>query len=299
MLEGPELAQMALTPEEKLILFVVLLAFLAVTMYFELRYFRGKKREVRKVSIRKDEAFNSVMTTRAVVNAMRRQGRDVRSAESMLRSAKSALERGDSNRCIELCEDARDELMRSRPMQVEAPPEDTEPIDLLAEKIVSGKPVAPSGPASDYRGTTLPLDNEPNYLQAKFEIGAARGEIEKAARDGVDVLAARKTLVQAEDEFSEKNYSKALSLALKSKKDLGGDAPGETITLKKERVTVEEVLGSASQVPCAKCGEVVSPDDEFCAGCGEKVVKERFCGSCGKKAKQKDKFCRKCGAKID
>ncbi len=301
---------MAWSEEEKFIVIAILLIVLALAVYIELKVFRGKAKEARKAAQRKDEAFNAVLTTRAVLNAMKRQGRDTSQVQSMLAGAKKALGRGEYSKCMDLCESAREELIHSKAVEQPRAPE-KEPIDEFVDKLFSDS--TPTPPREDYKGTALPLDKEPNYLQARFEIGAARAELQKFADSGHDTTSAYRVLAEAEAASESRNYAKALSLALRARKEIGGDALKETIPLRKAETAPTPPAPAAAAlqaeqaetaVPpvrgrtCDVCGEPIEEDDTFCGRCGARVPRERLCPQCGVKARPADVFCRKCGTKL-
>lgn len=47
---------------------------------------------------------------------------------------------------------------------------------------------------------------------------------------------------------------------------------------------------------CKKCGAQILPDDQFCPGCGAKVIRKRRCPECGELYRVGTKFCPHCGA---
>lgn len=295
---------MALTEGEKYTLLALLAVMLVLVIYFELRIMRGKSKASRRMNIRKDEAYNAILTCRSVINVLERQGCSVREARSLVDKAKSAMQRGDHETAIDLCEKARDEMTRAR----SKPTEDIAPararkyeVDLVDEE---PPPVRRTRAADDtYTGSRLEVQGGPNYLVAKFELGTARDEISKASRRGSDVSVASDALDTAQAEFDSGNYAKALSLAVKAKKMVSPQGMDESIPLRKaqrqERPT-PEVDGEASDVVdvCPSCGSGIGPEDDFCGSCGKKRQMERACPSCGRVASDTDRFCRKCGAKV-
>ena len=56
---------------------------------------------------------------------------------------------------------------------------------------------------------------------------------------------------------------------------------------------------------CPQCGQIVSPKDVFCSGCGERVEqqpnnteRENCCESCGASYEPGQLFCMRCGSKL-
>ena len=303
---------MALSTEEKLILSVILTVVMILVVYYELRVMRGKAKIVRAANLRKDEAHNAILTTRSVIDVVERDGTDVGSAKAVFNRARDAMARGDYDRATELCESARIELMKCRqPADVRvrkqpSSPDSVDDLEKLAEEIV--KSDRRPSTADSYKGTKLPVDEGSGHLSAKFEITAAGEDMGAAAKRGKDVSKAKPFLKMAESEFEAGNYPRALSLAVKARKELSDAVAEDTIPLMKRRPTplagecVEDVTTmSESQerrvtLKCESCSSMVLPDDVFCGHCGAPVVEERVCPGCGRRSDSKDKFCRKCGA---
>lgn len=299
---------MALSEEEKLILIAVLAAAMIFVVLFEMRVMRNRSKEVRRASQRKDEAYNAILTTRSVMGVMRRQGGDVGAAERLVSAAKKAMERGDYDKCTDLCDQAREELTNPTARKQELfPPavDDAEKdrLERVAENILSTR----AAPSSDsYKGTKLSTDQDGSYLSAKFEMNTAREDIRKASEGGMDVSQAQDVMTDAEAAFATGNYARALSLSVKARKSVSAEAASETIRLKTAREPVEsraeEGADETSDEPglaCGKCDAPLDSNDTFCPKCGTKVLRERVCVSCGSKPKPSDMFCRKCGARVD
>jgi len=303
---------MALTTDEKLLLIVVLVVVMAFVLYYEIRVMRGRTKEVRISRQRKDEAHNAVLTTRSVMDVIEREGADVSSARVILNRARDAMARGDFGRATDHCESARAELMkcrRPRQRQVRrsaAAEDDVDGLEMLAEKIV-GSDARPSHSDTD-KGTTLAVDESSGYLSARFELTAAKDEIGKTTLPREDFMKVKSLLKRAESEFESANYPKALSLAVKIRKELGGTGAIDTIPLKVTSKTplagecVEDVASiseeQAAKLKCSSCSSMVLPDDVFCGHCGAPAAGERTCPKCGTRSDGKDRFCRKCGTEI-
>lgn len=294
---------MALSEGEKYILLAVLAVLMIFVLFFEFRIMRGKAKSVRKLAIRKDEAYNAILTCRSVMNVLERQGTNVSEARSLVNKAKVHMERGEHEMAIDLCEKARDELTRVRggtPRPASEPSaEDKYGLEALADEIVTSEE-----PERDsYTGSRLEVQGGPNYLVSKFELNTAREEISRATRSGRPTDAASELLRKAQAEFDAGNYAKSLSLAVKAKKAASPEGAGEAIPLRshkgRERPS-EAVDGEADNVVdvCPSCGSGIEVDDAFCGSCGARRAKERACPSCGRVASDSDKFCRKCGTKV-
>jgi len=303
---------LALTTDEKLLLSVVLVVIMIFVVYYELRVMRGRTKQVRIAGQRKDEAYNAVITTRSVMDVIEREGADVSSAQAILNRARDAMARGDFGRATDLCESARVEMMkcrqpRQRPVRRSAGPEGVaDDLELLAEKIV-GSDARPSH-SNTYKGTKLAVDESSGYLSARFELTAAKDEIGRAAEHGKDLKKAKSFLKMAESEFEAANYPKAMSLAVKVRKELDGGVAADTIPLKAKSKTplagecVEDVASmpeaQAAKLKCSSCSSMVLPDDVFCGHCGSPATRERTCPKCGRRSDGRDRFCRKCGTEL-
>ena len=303
---------MALTDQDKYILLAVLAVLMVFVLYFEVRVMRGKAKEVRRKSQKKDEVYNSIITTRSVMNVMERQGKDVSVARGHLDMAKDAMSRGEYESSVRYCEKAKDELTKVRattppPVQRESGYDEGagDSLEKVAESILSSPSAISPTTTDGYKGTRLQDDKGVNYMSAKFEINRAKGEVSKAASDGYDVFKAERLIQEAESCFAAGDYTRSLSLALKARKLSGPEEASETIPLRTteekelpppEVEEVEEIETAAGT--CGKCGATFHGDDSFCPRCGKKVSRERKCPDCGALPRESDSFCRKCGARI-
>jgi hypothetical protein len=298
-----ELATLALSPEEKWILIGVLAILGMFVVYFEIKYMKGKNKEVRRASVRKDEAFNAVLTTRSVANIMARQGSDTTKAQYLVDSAKQAMQAGNYERCMTLCEQARGEL-KGTPHEPAKESEEGDELEAVAESILTTDKRA-AVPSDAYAGTKLPVDQDGSYLSAKFEINTAKADLSKARERGVETSQAESFLIEAETAYEAGSYSKALSMAVKARKSVSQEASKETIPLRIPREPEARKPGAGQAAPakkaeakCFDCSALLEPDDDFCGECGAKVARDRSCNVCGTKARPADKYCRKCGAEI-
>lgn len=286
---------MALTDDERLILTAVLIVLMALVLLYEIKVMRGKAKEVRRRSLRKDEAHNAIHTTDSVLDVVRREGADVSNARALADEAREAFARREYGRTMDLCDSAKLELRKCRqPIRPEQEPdaEASDDLERLAMEIV-GSDRGPSH-SDTYKGTKLPADEGSRYMGAKFEIGAARSELEQAAENGKDTTETEEMLAKAEDEFEGGNYSRALSLAMKTRKQLSEAANFDATPLKPPAVR-EETEGDG--LKCTSCRSMVLPDDDFCAQCGAPAKMEP-CPECGREPSRYDRFCRKCGTKL-
>lgn len=302
---------MALPEQDKLILVAVLAVVMVLVLLFELKFMRRKSVEVRRASLKKDEAFNAMHTTRSVLTVRQRQGQDVSTASRILRAAEEAYEDGHYNRCKDLCERSRGELITPSSSESSGPKSEGDELEHVAKRILN-EPSSPKEP-DDYKGAKLSSSKEGNYLGAKFEISRAKSEMSQASRTGVDLTDAESLIDEADAAYSLGNYDKAMSCAVKARKSISSEAEKETIKLTSRRKEAEpppsgfeeepsEVLpeepAKARMARCEICEEPLEREDMFCAKCGAKVETDVTCSSCGTKTRPGDVFCRKCGADL-
>ena len=301
-----------MSENERLILVAVLAVVMVAVVYFEMRVMRSKSKEIRRVNQKKDEAFNDILTTRSVMNALSNQGRSTGNAAVLLERAKGAMERGDYERCVDMCAKARNELTLpskgALPADERAGEEASDNLEKVAENILS-EDMKPTE-ADSYKGTKLSSASEGNYMGAKFELAAAKADISRSVKAGVDVSEAETLMAQAETSFTAGNYDKALSFAVRARRALSEEADREAIPLKpasakstreaapKPKVYDVEEEKTPSGFTCPNCGKLADPSDIFCGHCGARTSGEKMCNACGAKAKPEDTFCRKCGERI-
>jgi hypothetical protein len=319
MLKVMELARLALSSDEKLLLLVILVIVMIAVVLFEMRVMRKKSKEVRMISQKKDEAYNAILTTKSVVHSLSNQGRSTGNASMLLERAKAAMNNDNFEKCVDLCAQAKKELTKpsteSGVIEKATDDDGGDRLEEVAENILSEGMAAPTD-TDTYKGTKLNRAAEGNYLGAKFELTAAKADISRAAKAGTEVSEAETLMAQAETSFTAGNYDKALSFAVRARRSLNPDGSKEAIRLRKvsakagsepepepepesepEVYDVEEEK-TPSGFPCPKCGKLLDPTDVFCGNCGARLSKEKVCENCGAKAKPKDTFCRKCGERI-
>lgn len=302
---------MPLSENERLILVIVLAVLMTFIIFFELRVMRNKSKEKLAAGQKKDEAFNSVLTTRTVMNTVKNRGGRVGEAPVLLDKAKEAMNRGRYDSCVDYCERARAELTApSSKSSATAGAGDADArssLEAVAESIVSSR--ADRDEPDSYKGTKLEAPKEGNYLGARFEISAAKADVGRASDSGIETSVSEGMIVEAEAAYTAGNYDKALSLAVRARKAINQQVAGESIPLKdKDQPTTvppakvfdveARKLKVAKGKQCKECGAFLDKEDAFCPICGEKVG-QSSCPQCGAVPRSGDKFCRKCGARFE
>jgi len=127
-----------------------------------------------------------------------------------------------------------------------------------------------------------------NYIQSKFMLNTTKDLIEKK---GIKNGEAHDFYISAAKAYEQKDYTKALSLAITAERLLDSG----TLTL-----IGEEKLPSGSEeviLVCPGCEAEVTEADAFCGKCGQNLT-ATGCPGCGAELNSSDRFCRKCGYKL-
>lgn len=307
---------MALTDSDKMILLVVILIVAAITIYAELRIRRiGVGKKYSTTRFKKDQAFNALHTTRAVRNKLRNERVDTVKADYMIQRAEFALNSNDHDSCIDLCQRAREELIKNkRENSVTAEPESSsdegegEEVILPAARTTASVPVSRRVKAPEKSVDTL-------QLQAKFELKAAQGDLDTYSGDSNIRQKASQFIDESQRHMDAGEYQKSLSDSFKARKLLSGEPLADRLGETREPMVVEEGAKKeldmletpveddwkpSSQIvgKCKKCDTEYDADDIFCHFCGS-PIKAMKCPSCGAELKGIEKFCRKCGKRVN
>ncbi len=264
---------------------ILVLVAIAVATFLETRFLRRKMKNRRVRAAKRDdevqdEAHNAIVTTKAIMTSLERQGIRSEEAAGWLREAQVANTRHNYRVAVELTAKAKARLLALKSAQ--ASKGDLVKLDQL-----------PSGGSTEEMTTkeVLQKDLPPNLLQSKFSIGVAETALEQGRVAGRDTAQAMQLLEAAKARFDAKDYAGALSIARLSKRAANGevvDAP----------VPVAAPPPVASVGPtCPSCGAALQADDVFCRKCGTRVV-SNGCASCGATLLPDDAFCRKCGTPV-
>jgi len=261
---------------------VLLLVSLGIATFLETRYLRKKMKNRRVRTAKRDDelqdnAHNAIITAKAIVSSLQRQGIRSEEADAWLQEAQTANTRHNYRVAMDLTAKAKDRLLALKAAQ--ASKGDLAKLDRLSV-----------GGSTDEITTKEMLQKEipPNMLQSKFSIEVAVTAVEQGRLSGRDVSQATQLLDAAKTRFDAKDYASALTIARQSKRAAAG-----------ERVDVS-IAPAAPQSPptsggraCPSCGASLAEDDMFCRKCGARLAPA--CSSCGASLLSDDAYCPKCG----
>jgi len=306
-------------------LLILLIGGFGLVLYLELRYMRRKLRSRMNTRLLKDDAYNSLITTKAIARILKKRGDNTASAEILLLKAEGAYERGEYALCKEMVEKAKSSLeavrSQEREGEIEATPAGKEAVKSADEMSIEREEQREEEQREQEELMTL-YEKEKrlpeNYLQSKFMIARVRSTIEPLSTT-MDVSEARNLLGQAEISFRAGEYTEAFKFACRAKRNLDsvagsmgkldglelirierseGETPSPGEPCDESEEAVEEKEGESVYLLCAECGAVLSEEDRFCGKCGARVEKKLKCPSCGAMSKAGDRFCRQCGHQL-
>lgn len=258
--------------DRTVILVVILLIFIIVVL-IELRHIRRKRKLVPKKEPLEDQAFNALLSARAISNTLARDGTNLSGVNDVLGEADMALKERNFRVTLELTDRAK-EMMKMIKARSEAPPKSEGGEDFVETEITTKE--------------MLKDKFADNYLESKFSRSLAMEAIGKAKSANAKVSEAEKLLGLCDDCVEREDYTQALSYAVQSKK-----SAEEAISARKGEAA-HKAVGSKR---CPSCGAGTIPEDAFCRKCGTKLV--IGCPSCGKEPEEGDVFCRSCGSSLE
>lgn len=265
-----------------------------IVIYFELRFLRRKRMAKADTATISDEAYNAVLTTKAIHSAMERSGIRSLEARELIRRAEMARASGDNRAALDYLANAKEVMLQEKKRHQEIG-------DLVKLPKTVTAPAVPEETTKEKLQKELPK----NYLQAKFMLGFARKAIDERVSEGGEVSEATGLLAIAQKEFDGKDYDASLKHGVQARraaeeliieiKDTRSVTPGTVTT--PGTVVPPGVEISVSTLRCGSCGADLKIDDTFCRKCGVKV-ELAVCPSCGTKPAAGDAFCRKCGVAL-
>lgn len=264
----------------------LILAVIVVT-FIELKYLR-KSMKARRVRAAKrvhelpDDAYNALVTTRAIQNTLARGGVVNEEVAALLREAQAAFSRQNYRVVLDLTSKARERLLALKARQT-------------AQGDLAKLEGLPPGGEEVTTKELLTKEFPPNYAQSKFSMELAGSAIAAGREAGRDVANAEGLLAQADVRFRAQDYTGALALARQAQKAAAGEAVAAPPPPPAPAPAAPIV--SASRLACKTCGSTLQADDVFCRKCGSRVGPVA-CGTCGAELVADDAFCRKCGARV-
>ena len=283
-----------------LILMVVVLA--AELAYIMLRKKRRKEEMFRKkkdpVETVAERAHNLILTIESISRTLANQGINTFEADDLLRQARIEETAKDFGAAVERAEAAKLVLLRLKREsaargQTSSPsysdPE-KRPMNQSIYNTADTPITATPWPEGEAARENMDLDSLPtNYIQAKFMLNTAKGLLENkeiTSGDAFDLYQ------KAQNYFDQKDYSKALSHAIKAEQLI--DSGTVNLIAEETHPDIEEI----EIYVCPSCDTEVADDDAFCNECGQNLEEETGCPGCGEPTTANDKFCRKCGEKL-
>lgn len=240
---------------------LLLIVALGAATFLETRYLR-KKMKNRRVRAAKrddemeDEAHNAIMTSKAIMSTLERQG--IRSAEAaaLLREAQMANARHNYRVAMDLTGKANERLLSLKLAQ--ASKGELAKLDQLSRTASGDEPTTKE---------LLQKEIPPNLMQSKFSIELAGTAVEHGNLAGRDVSQATQLLETAKARFDAKDYAGALSIARQAKRL----ADGEAVDVSIPPPAAAPMAATSNGRTCPSCGSSLQLDDAFCRKCGTPV----------------------------
>jgi hypothetical protein len=286
-----------LTLDTTSILIIGLFVLLIAVLYFEFKYMRPKRRDDIEAVLTKDQAYNALVSAKAVSKSLKDMGKDTKEAEVLLERAQLNYEQKDYVKSISMAKASKDALLNAKDIP-------------LAKKELEAP--APSQPSQEEEvvhedRTVHEIKKLPqNYMESKFLLSTTQSEIE-GAEGKRSVEEAKKLLADAQSSFDSADYTACLSNCMKAKRSLACAPTERSAAMENAATNVSNAkvvpsplhdLNERSPGTCSKCGEPLLEGDRFCGKCGTEVAQEIKCSRCGAVQGKEDTFCRKCGLKL-
>jgi len=271
-----------MTLSETIVLAIILVVIAVVVIaYLELKFLRKsmrarRVRAARRIEELPDDAHNALITTKAILGTMERNGTRSEEAAALLEEAKAAYDRRNYRVVLDLTSQAKEKLMALKARQQ------------AQGDLVKIEASSRGGAEEVTTKELLQKEYPPNYMPAKFSIELARAAIEEARASGRDTSKAEEHLMAAMAKFDAKDYAGALAAARMSQRAAEGLPTEAAPAMAKPEPAI---------LACASCGAALREDDVFCRKCGARVG-PKTCPSCGATVAADDAFCRRCGAAV-
>ncbi len=240
---------------------LLLIVALGAATFLETRFLRKKIRNRRVRAAKRDdeledEAHNAIMTSKAIMSTLERQG--IRSAEATawLREAQMANTRHNSRVAMDLTAKAKERLLSLKLAQ--ASKGELAKLDRLSTAESGDQPTTKE---------LLQKEIPANLVQSKFSIDLAGTAVEHGQLAGRDVSQATDLLETARARFDAKDYAGALSIARQAKRL----ADGEAVEVSTPAPAATPAAATTDGRTCPSCGSSLQLDDAFCRKCGTPV----------------------------
>ncbi len=279
----------------------IVFAALYAMRQIRLRRIRLHGREDRP-EIADDRAFNRMAMARREADVLERQGRNVARARELLATAQREFGLRQFDAAFEHAHAAHEALVEERrrlPPAPAAAPASLSPAP-SAEGVLE-RAFAPSSPPAE-APRTLPK----NRAESQFQLRLLDADLVKAQERGperTETKAAADLYQEAQAAFSREEYTEALRLALRGRRQVGSAvetvALGAAAPARAPQDGEADLTAAAEAVAgrerCARCGHPSLPGDTFCRGCGA-PRSAPACPKCGAPRTPADGFCGRCGA---
>ncbi len=257
---------------------------LAGVAFFEIRMMRSRRRKREERGDLPDRAHNALLSVKAIAEALGRRGVRSIEADDLILEAERAFGSRNYRVASELADRAK-AILRKEKVVYQAKGDLT--------KLETAKPSGATEPTTKEKITK---DLPQNFMQAKFSMNLARGEVETVRGRGQNVKEADRLLGEAQATMDAADYTAALAQISRVRRSLEGKAEAKPPTPPASTVPpIPATVGKGGR--CPSCGADVPIEDAFCRKCGAQVPRARACPSCGAEVAAVDAFCRKCGAK--
>jgi hypothetical protein len=262
-----------------------------------------------------DRSYNQLRLAKAEAAALAKQGVDTTMANHAIADAESAGRRRDYEGALRSARLAHELLvnMRTRadaglPPTVPFSVSMNDPGTASTPLNRASAPTPPAAPPLDASAGADPDAPAPrlakNRAESHFQMGLLREETDRAAsaRPGDPAVEnARGAGASAQQAYDRADYTEALRLALRARRQLGVEI--ESLPAPTTRIPPTPTSGPtassapAGTIPCARCGRPLKGSDRFCRGCGTARA-PTACAACGSSLEPGDQFCAGCGATV-
>ncbi len=283
---------------------------------YTLRRMRERRQKLRDAGPNRpefadDRAFNRLAMARREADLLEHQGRSVGSARELIALSEHEFGIRQFDRAYELAQQAHESLVLERRKPAGSTPGSPAlpgPAARAALPPAPGPTVPPAsvagGPPPGDAASRLPR----NRAESQFQMKLLDSELAVAKRDrpkDAAIPGASSLYTQAQAAASKEDYTEALRLSLRARRQLGAvietvslasiSAKGTATPSASSGDPVEAAERAAAAERCPSCGHPTLPGDAFCRGCGT-PRSSATCPQCGASRLPTDVFCARCGA---